>query len=202
MKKRCSLNRKGYFFIIDSILALSVLAVGAFLIFTFYSQEAVSAPTDTISEDLMSLLADNKISGINNLEIGLGGTYWSSQEAIDCNGAPITPDSESTLLQQAAIFYEQKKLTSENCYVSIIARAFVEKLAQNNLPKNYNFEFWINDDLTKELIYSSEDEYIQESASKAAAKILMPSKKIVYGILDQQTGDVFGPYSAEVLVWR
>ncbi len=200
MKKRCSLNRKGYFFLIDSILALSVLAVGAFLVFTFYSQEAVSAPADTISEDIMSLFADNKLSGINNLEIGLGGTYWSSQEAIDCNGGPITPDSGSTLLQQVAIFYEQKKIAGEGCYVSIIARAFVEKLAQNNLPKNYNFEFWINDDSisNKELIYPS----AEQSASKAAAKIIMPSKKIVYGILDQQAGDVFGPYGAEVLVWR
>ena len=39
MQKRWKLNKRGYFFLIDSVLALSVLAVGTFLIFTFYAQQ-------------------------------------------------------------------------------------------------------------------------------------------------------------------
>jgi hypothetical protein len=38
--------------------------------------------------------------------------------------------------------------------------------------------------------------------AKDAADVLIPSKKIGYGILDEQTGDMFGPYTAEVLVWQ
>ena len=200
MQKRWKLDKRGYFFLIDSILALSVLAVGAFLVFTFYAQQKSSTTVDVLSEDMMSLFADNKISGINNLEIGLGGTFWSSQAVIDCNGGPLTPDYESTALQQIAIFYNLKTSTGKECYVTKIANPFVEKLAKNNLPKQYNFEFWINDDAlgSRQLIYPS----AEQSASKSSANVLIPSKKIVYGLLSQDTGQVFGPYSAEVLVWK
>ena len=195
------MGKRAYFFVIDSMLALGVLAIGAFLIFTFYAQQPPSGSTDVLSEDIMGLFANSKISNINNPEISLAGTYWSSSEVKACNnGQPITPDLESTLLQQVAIFYELREINNKACYVDEIARTFVEKLAQSALPAQYGFEFWIDDDIRskKTLIYPASEQL----NSKAASKVLIPSRKIAYGILNQETGQVFGPYSAEVLVWR
>lgn len=199
MKKRCT-GKRAYFFVIDSMLALGVLAIGAFLIFTFYAQQPPSGSADILSEDIMGTFANSEISDINDPEIGLAGTYWGSSEVLACNGQPITPDLESTLLQQVAIFYELKEINSKPCYVDEIARTFVEKLTQNALPAQYGFEFWIDDNLRskKTLIYPASEQL----SSKAASKVLIPSRKIAYGILSQETGQVFGPYSAEVLVWR
>lgn len=187
-------NKKAYFFLIDSILALSVLVIGAFLVFTFYIEKPSATTPEMLSEDLMTFFANNKISDINDIEIGLNGAYWSSQDVVDCNGEPITPDAQSTLLQQIAILYKTKQDTGTNCYTDVIARGFVERLTRNALPLQYKFEFWMNN----ELIYPATEELV----SKGAAKVLIPSKKIVYGIFNQETGDMFGPYSTEVLVWR
>jgi len=75
MKKRC-LDRRGYFFLIDSILALGVLAVGAVLIFTFYATiPAIEAPT-ILSEDIMDFYTGNQIKEINDPYAGIGGTLW------------------------------------------------------------------------------------------------------------------------------
>lgn len=200
MKKRC-LNKSAYFFVIDSMLALGVLAIGGFLIFTFYAQQPPSGSADILSEDIMGLFANSKISDINDPEVGLAGTYWGSSEVLACNsGQPITLDTESSLLQQVAIFYELREINNKACYVDEIARTFVEELTQNALPAQYGFEFWIDDDARskKTLIYPASE----QSSSKAASKVLIPSRKIAYGILNQETGQVFGPYSAEVLVWR
>ena len=190
MKKRCFLDRRGYFFLIDSILALTVLAVGAFLIFTSYISVPSKDEPAILSEDLMDFLANNKIKDVNNLEVGLGGTYWSEVEVTDCNGGPITPNPENTLLQQAGNLYENSKV--DDCYLDI-ARTFISKLTQNSLPSRYNFEFWIDN----KLIYPD----TEQTESKNKADVLIPSKKILYGIMDPEVGDMFGPYNTQVFVW-
>ena len=193
MKKRCLINRRGYFFIIDSIIALGVLATGTFLIFTFYvnipSKEAVTI----LSDDLMDFFANNKIKDINNPYAGLGGTLWETEGQTGglCEGEVLTVNAENTLLQQIAKFYE--KSASDDCYLDL-ARKFIDELTKNTLPQEYTFEFWMND----ELLYP-DTEYTD---SKNTANLLIPSKKIAYGILDKETGDMFGPYNAEVLVWQ
>ena len=67
----------------------------------------------------------------------------------------------------------------KDCYVDTIARKFVEILTLNAVPSQYKFEFWINDNLNHNLIYPA----IEQIDSKNAAKVLIPAKKIVYGIL-------------------
>lgn len=191
MKKR--LNRKGYFFILDSILALGVLAVGAFLIFTSYISVPAKDEPAILSEDIMDFLANNKIKNVNNLEVGLEGTYWSESEVTDCNGGPITPNPENTLLQQVGELYENNIIQSKSCYIDV-ARTFISKLTQNSLPPMYIFEFWID----SQLIYPD----TEQTESKNKAEVLIPSKKILYGIMDQEVGDMFGPYNAQVLVWQ
>lgn len=190
MQKR-RVGKKAYFFILDSILALSILAIGAFIVFVFYLKAPPSNAPEILSEDLMSFFAGTKVKDLNNVEVGLGGTYWSSLEVVSCNGDPMIPSPDSTLLEHAALLYEKR--TVDICYIGI-ARTFVEKLAQKALPPQYTFEFWIND----EIIYPASEQI----SSKNAAKALIPSKKIAYGIMDQLTGATFGPYEAEILVWR
>ena len=189
MKKR--LNKRAYFFLIDSMLALGVLAVGGFLIFSFYLQAPAGGEPGILSEDVMDFFANNKVQDINNPEVGLGGTYWSSSGVIACHGQALTLNPRNTLLQQVAVLYADS--LSKICYRSI-ARGYIEKLTQGTFPSQYAFEFWMDNTL----LYPA----TEQIDAKNAAKVLIPSKRIVYGIRNQETGDMLGPYDTEVLVWQ
>jgi hypothetical protein len=207
MKKRCLLNRRGYFFLIDSILALGVLAIGIFLIFTLYSNVPSKEQSVILSDDIMDFFANNKIKDIDNPYAGLGGTLWSQEGGVVglCPGEELIANGKNTLLQQLAIFYEKSQGVGGNpCYFNLddnipsepedLAEKFIAELAQKSLPQQYTFEFWIDG----QLLYPD----VEQIDSKRAANVLIPSKKIVYGILKKETGDMFGPYNAEVLVWQ
>ncbi len=188
MKKRC-LGRKGYFFLIDSIIALGVLAVGVFLVFALYVNVPPIEQPAILSDDIMDFFANNKIKDVDNAYAGLGGTLW--KEGKITNG-------ENTLLQQIGEFYEKSK--DDAAYLDITEQ-FIAELIQNVFPKEYSFEFWIHDLGVDTLIYpkNPSPEHLN---SKEATEVIIPSKKIVYGILNKETGDMFGPYNAEVLVWQ
>ncbi len=192
MKKRW-LAKRGYFFLIDSMLALGVIAIGGFLVFSLYAQVPSKAEPAILSEDIMDFFANTKISGVNNPYAGLGGTLWSEESKPGglCPGEQLTANGENSLLQQIGIFYEKSKTNS--CYTALAGK-FILELTKNILPQQYTFEFWIDG----QLLYPE----TEQSQSKNDANVLIPSKKMVYGILNPQTGDLFGPYTAEVLVWQ
>lgn len=196
MKKRCLIDRRGYFFLIDSIIALGVLAVGTFLIFALYTNVPSKVEVAILSDDVMDFFANNKIRDVDNEYAGLGGTLWS-EEGRDtglCPGEELTANLENTLLQQAAEFYE--KSAGNSCYLDL-AQKFIDELTKNMLPQQYTLEFWMDDNL----LYPK-DPSQEHLDSKSSTEVLIPSKKIVYGILNKETGDMFGPYNTEVLVWR
>ena len=213
MKKRCRLNKKGYFFVIDALIALGVLAIGVFLVFTFYANVPSKEQPAILSGSIMDFFANNKIKDVDNLYAGLGGSLWEDEGADGglCDGEELIANGEITLLQQIAIFYEKSQEDAGNdCYFNpdsedLIER-FIGNLVENILPPQYKFEFWLYDsqdldepdDDLKQLLYPA----AEQTDSKNAAEVLIPSKKIAYGIMNQETGDMFGPYNAEVLVWQ
>ena len=192
MKKRC-LNRKGYFFLIDSMLALGVLAIGLFLIFAVYIKSPSKQEVTILSDDIMDFFASNRIKDVNNDYAGLGGTLWDDP-CID-----FEPNPENTLLQQVAEFYE--KSAGDTCYLDL-AEQFIIELTTNRLPPQYIFEFRIHDGSGSVTLIYPQSPTQEHLDSKSATKVLIPSKKIVYGFSNIETGDMFGPYSAEVLVWQ
>jgi|TARA_B100001964_G_scaffold208023_1_gene240304 hypothetical protein len=193
MKKRFFLNKKAYFFLIDALLALGVIAVGTAMVFTLYTNVPSKEQPAILSDDLMDFFANNKIKDVNNEYVGLGGTLWETegQPGGICNGEELIANGENTLLQQVAIFYE--KSSGNSCYLNLVKK-FILKLTENTLPTQYGFEFWMDD----QLLYPE----TEQTVSKSKTKVLIPSKKIAYGIMNQETGDMFGPYNAEVLVWQ
>ena len=180
MKKRCMISRKGYFFLIDSILALGVLVIGAFLVFTTYTNVPSKEEVTILSEDVMDFFANNKIKNVNNPYTGVGGELWN---------LGLIYDAENTLLQQIGVFYVNNNLS--------IAEKFIVNLTDNTVPQQYLFEFWMN----RVLVYPQNPSKAHND-SKNFTAVLIPSRKIVHGILNKDTGNMFGPYEAEVIVWQ
>ena len=174
------LKRRGYFFLIDSILALSVLVIGGFLVFSSYTKAPTKEDATVLAESLMDFFSNTKIKDVNNAYAGVGGELW--QQGIISN-------KENTLLQQTAEFYAKHSQDT--------AEKFILNLTVNSVPPQYLFEFSIDDALLYPKIPSTA--HLQ---SKNSTMLLIPSKKIVHGFLNQETGDLFGPYEAEILVWQ
>src|SRR3989338_7182786 len=146
MKKRCLVNRRGYFFLIDSVIALGVLIVGVFLIFSMYTKVPSKEQSTILSDDVMDFFTNNKLKDVDNLYAGSGGELWIKEGQADglCPGEKLTQNPENTLLQQLAEFYE--KSAGNICYLAL-AQKFIYELTKNTLPSQYSFELWINGQL-------------------------------------------------------
>jgi len=177
MKVRC--NKKGYFFLLDSMIALGVLSVGAFLVLSTYSNVPFQENVAVLSEDIMQFFSNNKIKDINNEYARVGGTLW--QQGLITN-------QENSLLQQVGEFYFNNDIDT--------AEKFIVNLTQNTLPQQFLFE--IEMDNTLIFPQNPSSAHIQ---SKEKTAVIIPSRKIVQGILDKGTGEMFGPYEAVVMVW-
>ena len=98
MKRRC-MGREGYFFLVDSIIALGILAIGLFAVFSSYSGIPPIRESDILSEDIMDFFAGVKIKELNNEYAGIDGFLWQSGEINN---------ADNTVLQQLALFYYQQ----------------------------------------------------------------------------------------------
>ncbi len=171
--------RKGYFFTLDAMMSLGVLIIGSFLIFTSYASVPSRVQTAILAEDVMDFLSSTKIRDLNNPYAGIGGLLWQQGNITN---------ADNTLLQQAGEFYYRNELG--------LAEKFIVNVTNELVPKPYKFEFWIDE----YRIYPSSPSQ-EHVSSKNTTKILLPSKKLTYGILNKGM-DLFGPYKSEVLVWE
>ena len=180
MLKKLTLEKKGFFFILDAVLGLIIIIIGVFLISN--SRVNVQPPTQVslLSNDLLNFFSKTKIKDLNNPYAGIGGELW--------NGGVIT-DQENSLLQQIGEFYATNK--------GGIAESFVESVSKDIVPYQYRYEVWMNGDI----IYPANPSPVHVQ-SKQSTKLLLTSKKITFGIVNGTLSKIWGPYTAEVFVWE
>ena len=175
------LNKKrGYFFVIDAVLGLAVIIIGIFLITASYNKVPQQTQVTFLANDLMNFLSHTKIKNLNNPYGGIGGELWNKGEIT--NG-------ELSIMQQAGIFYKSKKTG--------IADKFLQNVSNGIVPSQFNYEIWIDS-----TIIFPNPQTKQHNVSRNSSELLLTSKQITFGILNQSTGEMFGPYKAEVFVWQ
>ena len=165
------MHKKGYFFTLDAMLSLGVLVLGSFLLLSSFTNVPSRTQTSIFAEDVSKFLSTTKIEELNNPYAGIGGELW--------NQGYIT-NQGNTLLQQIGEFYYKNEL--------IIAEKFILNATDSLIPAQFKLEFWIDN----VRIYPSSPTK-QHIYSKGNTSILLPSKKITYGILNE-SADMFGPY--------
>ena len=179
------MNKKAYFFIIDAILALVVLAIGVSLVLTLSYREPVKTQTEFLSADLMNPLDTRIRGGISGEKIcGSGGVYEET-------GVITHPDN--TVLTQLTEFYYREIMLGEGPPDPI--DEYAKQCVQDTLPlvniEQYNFEIVINN----QTIYQNATVGRQNSS----VKVIIPSREIVFGFYNDT---FYGPYMAEVWVWQ
>ena len=174
------LKKRGYFFVLDAMLALMVLVIGIFLVTSSYVNVPQPAQVSLLSDDLLNFFSNTKIRDLNNPYAGIGGTLWSQGDIKD-------PDN--SLLQQIGEFYSLNKLAT--------AESFIQNVSAGIVPQQFRYEIWID----KTLLYPKIP-LPEHSKSRNSTGLLITSKKITFGILNKTTTDIWGPYKAEVFVWE
>jgi len=173
------LKKRGYFFILDAVLALLVLVIGVFLITSSYVKVPQQAQVGLLSDDLLNFLSNTKIKDFNNPYAGIGGELWN-------NGLITEPDN--SLLQQTGEFYATNRLD--------IAEKFISNVSSGIVPVQFRYEVWMNN----VVLYPTQTP--EHAKSRNSTEILLTSKKITFGVLNKTTSDLWGPYKAEVFVWE
>jgi hypothetical protein len=176
-------QKKGYFFIIDAIIGLFVIAIGVVLIFSIFMYEPSQEQTSLFSFDMMNFLASNKISDINDPYAGPGGILYRNGNITDI---------DSTLLEQMAEFY-YRNITYVNTNTIPIIDSFVSNISKEATPSTFGFLIKIDN-------YTVYNRTGSKAVGLVNSSVIIPSKRLVHGIYNQT--QLIGPYLCEVIVWR
>ena len=174
------IKKRGYFFMLDAMLALIVLSIGIFLITSSYVDVPQLAQVGLLADDLLNFLSNSKIKDINNPYAGIGGALWTQG---------LITDIENTLLQQIGEFYAAGNIDT--------AEKFIANVSSGIIPPQFKYEVWIDGTILYPKVQSAE-----HAESRNNTYILLTSKKITFGIINKTTSNLWGPYKAEVFVWE
>ena len=174
------LKKRGYFFVLDAVLGLTVLVIGVFLITSSYVDVPQPTQVGLLSDDLLNFLSNTKVKDLNNLYAGIGGTLWDQGEITD---------ADNSLLQQVGEFYAKSKLDT--------AEKFIQNVSAGVIPQQFRYEVWMDN----ASLYPRAPS-VEHLNSKGSTELLLTSKKLTFGIINKTTSDIWGPYKAEAFLWE
>jgi hypothetical protein len=166
------MDKKGYFFIIDSLVAMLILGVGLTLLLSAHEYRPPIEQPFTVSDDVINVLSYNKIEDINN-------NYAGPNSVLTRNGS-ITDISKSLIEQMAEFYYLNNSAQIDK---------FLKNITLNLIPEEYSYIIRINGTL----VYNHSVREIESS------RFVIPARTIVHGMHDKTT--LYGPYTVEVLSW-
>ena len=171
------MNKRGaYFFVIDALIAASIVFLSLIIIFTTHNIKPESNPTLRLVEEYTSYLMKTRIRDFQ-------GTYITN----------LTQDGnitnlDSTLLEQLTEFYYLNEsgirdtTTIMSNYIASISRGSI-------IPAQRSFEIYMNNTL----LYSRANTPMQGS------NLVLNSKKITYKRINETY--IYGPLIFEVTIW-
>lgn len=182
-------GRRGYFFILDAFLAMSVLVLGMLIVYSFRSYSPSQVQPILLADDVMESLSSNKVG---DLAGNISGAGIYVQDLINKR---IITTKENTLLEQIGEFYY---LGNES-----LCRSFAANITNQLVPRQYGFMLYIHDDPTDlDNSLDSADFNITVNpglVQPAKSSILVTSKRVVAGIVNETV--MWGPFVMEARVW-
>ena len=119
------MKKRGQFFTIDVFVALALIAVGVFVLFTAKPPEQFRSQTATLSSDLMNSLSTIKVNQVDNDLLF---------EMIKAKNVTNLDASILELIVEMKIYGQEAK-----------ARSLLANLTAESLPLQYAFSMYIND---------------------------------------------------------
>ncbi len=168
------MNKRGaYFFVIDALIAASIITMSLIIIFTSHNLRPDTNPTLRLVEDYSDFLITTKVREFQ-------GAYV--QSLID-NGN-IT-DRDNSLLQQLTEFYFYNK-TRNNTQ---IMWNFTEEISHGLVPQQRSVMLLINDTLI----------YTRQLTLPNQSNLMLSTKKLSFKKINDSY--IYGPVVVEVMIW-
>lgn len=187
------------FFTIDVFIAMSVLLIGVFVFFAYYSYEVPKAQAVSYTSDIQGLFATTTIADLNPYALPYVKRYLEDHN--------ITR-KENTIFTQIAEFYYRYTKGCSYCLNESIVN-FTTDISKKMITEQYAMKILLYPD---PLAYDPYDPstslelFTWSGASSLSktdenkAKTLFSSKTIVSGLYNDT--EFYGPYIIEVRVWQ
>tara|TARA_Y100000310_G_scaffold340439_1_gene436254 strand:- start:22066 stop:22602 length:537 start_codon:yes stop_codon:yes gene_type:complete len=169
-------GKKGYFFILDSVVAVMIMTVAFMALYSDPVDTPQKERLDLMAGDIEVFLSNTRINELDSTEISIIGTYLSNGDITD---------KRNTIMQQVGEFYQ----LSEDPKASSLLDGVIGTI----VPSQFNFEIYIENTL----IYSR----VMPGHSKDNSRVVIIKRGIVYGI-DEDGFSLWGPYISEVRMWE
>lgn len=178
MVQQQNTGKKGYYFMVDALIALFVLTLGVVGILAFHYRAPQQQPLAILSQDFMDVLSGTQLSDINDPFIGPTGMFGANGNITHF---------DNTVLQQIAEFYYRLQSQPGCTHCLNLINTTIHRAVP--VEKKYNYLVSINDDIL----------FSNNRTSLGQARIVLPARKIVHGEFEDA---IYGPYLVEVLVWE
>ncbi len=177
-----SMQKRGYFFTLDVLIALIVMVVGFMLIWSSMATKPQIIQPYFLAQDLIDFMSSTTVADVTSISYVTG--------LVD-NGNISVSQLETTILEQIA-FFNYINQTSGGMKDAVL-RNFTKVILENATPGQYSFEF-ILDERTMYYQQNPFNDIQDESDSLASAKT------IISVVVDKNT--ISEPIVAEVRVWQ
>lgn len=182
------MNKRGYYFITDALIAAMILAIGFFLVSSFYISDPGKLEIKAAADNIMNFLSTTKFYDLCSGE----PVVCSNAVLEDLSRQRVITNKDNSLLEVIGELFFKNKIKSVSKLIDSI-------IVENKMiPQGYNFTFFIADNV----VYPPEQfEFTREDPVMKKSKALVTSKKIIFGYFE---GSIiyWGPYTAEARVWR
>jgi len=173
------MNKRGaYFFVIDAMIASSIIFLSLIIIFTTYSIIPETNPAVRMAEDYTEYLINTRIRPYD-----IPDTYIHNLT----NDGNIT-NLDNTFLQQLTEFYFLNYSGQRN--TTGIMASYIAEISKGVIPKQRSFAVYMNNDS----LYAWIDMNQQEDA-----QLMIIAKKIAFKRINDTY--IFGPVMLEVRIW-
>jgi len=174
------MNKRGaYFFVIDALIAASVIFISLIIIFTSHRMVPESSPSLRMIEDYMDFLTTTKVNQFQ-------GGYVTS---LNITG------SDNTLLEQLVEFYYYNTSSNDT---SQIMWNFTREISKGVVPDQRGLIVYINDSINNRysLIYNRSVSPMEKSS------LVLSSKRVIFKKITNETNTIiYGPVILNVKVW-
>ncbi|HJX06373.1 MAG TPA: hypothetical protein VJ461_06710 [Candidatus Nanoarchaeia archaeon] len=170
------MNKRGaYFFVIDAMIASTIIIMSLIIIFSSHTTRTESNPTVRMLGEYLSFISTTKVRNFQ-------GSYVQNLT----NDGNIT-NRDNTLLGQLTEFYYYNQTGFKN--TSIIMANFLQEINKGAIPDYRSLAFYINDTLIYQSQFITPDE----------AGLGLNMKKISFKRINDTY--IYGPVIVEVRVW-
>ncbi len=179
-----AMQKRGYFFTLDVLIALIVIVVGFILIWSSMASRTHIVQPYFLSQDTLDLLASSTVADVSSLDY---------VKKLREDGNITLQQYDNTLLEQMALYYHQNETGSRpNDYV---LKNFTRVILTNATPEQYSLELRLDN----KTLYYQQNPFNKPQDDSGA---LVSSKTVVSVVIQGDEISISEPYIAEVRVWQ